>query len=113
MGGQMARHVSAGIGALLLAIVVLGPVTASAAGQAPAPGERPRAREAGIVIGSLPTGPLNALVDVRGVAVGHATVTEGDAVHTGVTAIRSEEHTSELQSRENLVCRLRLEKKNE
>src|SRR5207302_9680606 len=27
------------------------------------------------------------------------------------TAIRSEEHTSELQSRENLVCRLLLEKK--
>src|SRR5690606_40504506 len=26
--------------------------------------------------------------------------------------IRSEEHTSELQSRENLVCRLLLEKKN-
>ena len=86
MGEQMARHVSAGIGALLLAIA-LGPVTASATGQAPAPGERPRAREVGIVVGSLPTGPLNALVDVRGVAVGHATVAEGDAVHTGVTAI--------------------------
>src|SRR5690606_40542380 len=28
------------------------------------------------------------------------------------TADRSEEHTSELQSRENLVCRLLLEKKN-
>src|SRR5690606_2151986 len=28
------------------------------------------------------------------------------------TATRSEEHTSELQSRENLVCRLLLEKKN-
>src|SRR5690606_40129254 len=27
-------------------------------------------------------------------------------------AIRSEEHTSELQSRENLVCRLLLEKRN-
>src|SRR5690606_41716385 len=27
--------------------------------------------------------------------------------------IRSEEHTSELQSRENLVCRLLLEKKND
>src|SRR5690606_13728865 len=27
-------------------------------------------------------------------------------------AVRSEEHTSELQSRENLVCRLLLEKKN-
>src|SRR5436309_11988893 len=29
----------------------------------------------------------------------------------GVGASRSEEHTSELQSRENLVCRLLLEKK--
>src|SRR5690606_39495715 len=29
-----------------------------------------------------------------------------------LTAPRSEEHTSELQSRENLVCRLLLEKKN-
>src|SRR5690606_39820512 len=29
------------------------------------------------------------------------------------TALRSEEHTSELQSRENLVCRLLLEKKNQ
>src|SRR5690606_10277934 len=29
-----------------------------------------------------------------------------------VGAVRSEEHTSELQSRENLVCRLLLEKKN-
>ena len=30
---------------------------------------------------------------------------------TAVTEKRSEEHTSELQSRENLVCRLLLEKK--
>src|SRR5690606_38224621 len=30
----------------------------------------------------------------------------------GAVATRSEEHTSELQSRENLVCRLLLEKKN-
>src|SRR5690606_41037509 len=28
-------------------------------------------------------------------------------------SLRSEEHTSELQSRENLVCRLLLEKKNQ
>lgn len=49
--------------------------------------ERPRAREAGIVIGTLPTGPRNAIVDVPGVAVGHATVVEGDDVRTGVTAI--------------------------
>src|SRR5690606_40227470 len=30
---------------------------------------------------------------------------------TAITRFRSEEHTSELQSRENLVCRLLLEKK--
>src|SRR5690606_39716699 len=29
-----------------------------------------------------------------------------------ILRLRSEEHTSELQSRENLVCRLLLEKKN-
>src|SRR3712207_309513 len=34
------------------------------------------------------------------------------AVHHGVYAMRSEEHTSELQSRQYLVCRLLLEKKN-
>src|SRR5690606_40369869 len=33
------------------------------------------------------------------------------AAHAG-REVRSEEHTSELQSRENLVCRLLLEKKN-
>src|SRR5690606_41426698 len=31
----------------------------------------------------------------------------------GTTSSRSEEHTSELQSRENLVCRLLLEKKKQ
>ena len=49
--------------------------------------ERPRAREAGVVIGTMPTGSLNALVDVPGVLVGHSTVIEGDDVRTGVTAI--------------------------
>src|SRR5207302_10199993 len=34
-----------------------------------------------------------------------------DKVITSFEALRSEEHTSELQSRENLVCRLLLEKK--
>src|SRR2546427_5485524 len=34
-----------------------------------------------------------------------------DAVE-GVAVIRSEEHTSELQSQSNIVCRLLLEKKN-
>jgi D-aminopeptidase len=35
----------------------------------------------------LPTGPLNAITDVAGVRVGHATVVRGDTIRTGVTAI--------------------------
>ena len=37
---------------------------------------------------------------------------ERDQIAVVGNAIRSEEHTSELQSRRNLVCRLLLEKKN-
>src|SRR5690606_40199081 len=37
----------------------------------------------------------------------------GDMLAAVSESVRSEEHTSELQSRENLVCRLLLEKKNE
>ena len=48
---------------------------------------RPRARELGIRIGTLPTGKLNAITDVPGVRVGHATVVEGDSVRTGVTVV--------------------------
>lgn len=40
-----------------------------------------------MVVGILPPGPLNAITDVAGVRVGHATVREGDSVRTGVTAI--------------------------
>ncbi len=48
---------------------------------------RPRVREAGVIVGILPTGPLNAITDVAGVAVGQVTIVKGDNVHTGVTAI--------------------------
>ena len=48
---------------------------------------RPRAREAGITFGILPTGPLNAITDVAGVKVGQVTLIEGANVRTGVTAI--------------------------
>ena len=48
---------------------------------------RPRAREIGIVVGVLPPGKLNAITDVAGVRVGHATMIVGDSVRTGVTAI--------------------------
>ena len=48
---------------------------------------RPRAREAGVIVGVLPTGPLNAITDVDGVLVGHTTISRGDNIRTGVTAI--------------------------
>jgi D-aminopeptidase len=50
---------------------------------------RLRPREAGIVLGSLPPGGLNAITDVPGVAVGHVSLVEGEAIRTGVTAIRT------------------------
>src|ERR1043165_8631710 len=49
--------------------------------------ERPRARDIGLRIGVLPPGPLNAITDVNGVLVGQTTLTRGDTVRTGVTAI--------------------------
>jgi D-aminopeptidase len=48
---------------------------------------KPRARDLGIEIGRLPPGPANALTDVPGVRVGHATLIEGEAVRTGVTIV--------------------------
>lgn len=48
---------------------------------------RPRAREVGVTVGVLPTGPLNAITDVEGVLVGHTTIIRGDNIRTGVTAI--------------------------
>jgi D-aminopeptidase len=64
----------------LLAAAVLMAGTANAA-------DRPRARDAGIVFGVLPTGPLNAITDVAGVKVGQVTIVEGNTIRTGVTAI--------------------------
>ena len=48
---------------------------------------RPRARAVGIMPGVLTPGPLNAITDVAGVMVGHATLIEGQDIRTGVTAI--------------------------
>ena len=48
---------------------------------------RPRARDVGVVVGTLPTGRFNAITDVAGVRVGQVTIIEGDDVRTGVTAI--------------------------
>lgn len=48
---------------------------------------RPRARDLGLAPGIFAPGPHNAITDVTGVRVGHATVTIGDSVNTGITAI--------------------------
>lgn len=46
-----------------------------------------RARDYGLRIGVVPTGPLNAITDVPGVRVGQVTLQEGATIRTGVTAI--------------------------
>src|SRR3712207_8999514 len=56
------------------------------------------------------TMPAATAVDA-GVVIGRDTVVEGGSALHGATVVRSEEHTSELQSRQYLVCRLLLEKK--
>jgi len=50
-------------------------------------GQRARARDLGVKPGVFPTGRNNAITDVVGVRVGHATLVQGDSVRTGVTAI--------------------------
>src|SRR5260221_1271339 len=66
-------------GIALVALVI----AAAARAQSP----RARARELGVAPGIFSPGPHNAITDVSGVRVGHATVALGDSVHTGVTAI--------------------------
>jgi len=69
---------------LLIAVIVATPAAQS----------RPRGRELGIPFPG-PAGPLNAITDVAGVAVGHVTLVEGEGklvpgkgpIRTGVTAI--------------------------
>jgi D-aminopeptidase len=48
--------------------------------------DRPRARDIGVRVGVFATGATNAITDVAGVRVGHATV-RGETGHTGITAI--------------------------
>jgi D-aminopeptidase len=59
------------------------------------PVERARARELGIILGTISPGPANAITDVAGVRVGHVTIVRGSGllvrgvgpVRTGVTAL--------------------------
>lgn len=64
---------------LLCALLALGPAASE--------GPRPRARDLGIAPGVFEPGRLDAITDVPGVLVGHATLVTGEAVRTGVTAV--------------------------
>ena len=65
---------------------------------APAVAEgRARARTLGVAPGVFATGPANAITDVAGVRVGHATLTGGDSVRTGITAILPHEGNAFLE----------------
>jgi D-aminopeptidase len=63
------------------------------------PTPRPRLRDLGVTIGTMPTGAWNAITDVPGVRVGHTTVIHGEGAlrvgagpaRTGVTAIHPHE----------------------
>ena len=74
---------SVGIPAVLVTLV-LGMTTALVLGRQDT---RVRARDLGISPGAGKSGALNAITDVAGVRVGHVTITTGDRVRTGVTAI--------------------------
>ena len=68
-------------------LVVVGAVLLVSAFAGSAQEVRPRARDIGLAPGVFEPGPLNAITDVSGVTVGHATLVEGDSVRTGVTVI--------------------------
>src|SRR5688500_20159967 len=58
-----------------------------------------------------PTSRTSSPVD-SALSIGGQSVARGEHTHLSLPVFRSEEHTSELQSPCNLVCRLLLEKKN-
>ncbi|MBY0493983.1 MAG: P1 family peptidase [Cyanobacteria bacterium] len=68
--------------AAIAVCAVAGAVTTLAQNEA-----RPRAREIGLAPGVFEPGAKNAITDVAGVSVGHATLNQGDSIRTGVTVI--------------------------
>jgi D-aminopeptidase len=80
-GGASRLRRASGMGAILLAACF------APAGPGAAAEQRPRAADIGLIVGTLPSGPLDAITDVAGVRVGHATLVRGDSVRTGVTVV--------------------------
>src|ERR1043165_1747035 len=78
----MALRIRRGARAALGAAFLLSSMSATAQNLS-----RARARDLGVAPGIFAPGARNAITDVDGVRVGQVTVTEGDSVRTGVTAI--------------------------
>jgi len=84
------RHMGRAVMMCWLLLVTTAPSAGAEGGDT-----RQRIRDLGIIIGQHPPGPLNAITDVEGVAVGHTTLIRGDGplkpgegpVRTGVTVI--------------------------
>jgi L-aminopeptidase/D-esterase-like protein len=76
--------------ALMLLVVTVPPSALQAQGRA-------RARELGVAPGVFAPGPLNGITDVAGVRVGQVTITEGQDVRTGGTAILPHEGNPYLE----------------
>jgi D-aminopeptidase len=80
---------------LIMAVLCFALVSGFSANAGDAQEPRQRVRDLGIVIGSYPAGPLNAITDVAGVKVGQVTLISGEGalkpgqgpVRTGVTVI--------------------------
>ena len=84
----MIRNIFAGATALLLiALLLTVLLVIGAVAQNATPNARPRSSDLGLRVGVLPAGRLDAITDVDGVEVGHTTITQGDDVRTGVTAV--------------------------
>ena len=91
----LSRRRFLGLGLTAAALPALASPGLASPEAAPRRAVRPRLRDLGIVIGELPAGAENALTDVPGVRVGHATLIHGQGplvvgsgpVRTGVTAV--------------------------
>lgn len=69
----------------LLTVAAFAGASINASGQQDT--RRPRARDVGLKVGVIQVGPLNAITDVPGVLVGHTTISRGENIRTGVTAV--------------------------
>src|SRR5919108_2851507 len=87
LSGADARMYHAGMLKVFAGLTIVASMAAAIAGQTLSSSARPRARDLGLAPGVFAPGANNAITDVAGVRVGHATIDLDDRVRTGVTVI--------------------------